>query len=104
MLRRVSISRGDFSGPCFECSDVSVFTEPICETLKSKFAKNYSGDEPRELVAYYDLHPVVAPGRWLGLVKRQIRRGLGASCFRRVWIVDLRSGSVLWVYPSWRGK
>lgn len=98
-FRRVSISRGGFSGPCFDCSDITFISEPVWDTIAAKFAKRYRTGHPIELVAYYELQPMIAPDRWLPVVARRVRGGLRASPFRRLWIVDLRSSKIVFVHP-----
>lgn len=92
---RVHISRGCFSGPSFDCSQVAFISEPVESCLQRKLGARYTTKHPCELVVYYGLQPVIRPERWLPAIQALIRRKLPLTSFRRCWVVDLRSRRVI---------
>lgn len=99
VVRAVDVTRGDFSGPCFDCPRVSFISSPLLARLQEKFARTYRTPHPIELVAYYELHPEIVSAPVFNDVRTHVQQHLGASPFSRCWIVNLLEREVRHVYP-----
>jgi hypothetical protein len=98
------VSRGFSDGPDFCVSDCGSFADVTEQTIRRKFEKQYTTTSPLELLAYYHLHPSNFGTGWaprLSAVERMIQ--LQLSQFRRVWVFNIRTSGVEWVYPPTRG-
>ena len=93
-LRVVRVSRGSFVGPAFQVDATAFLANPIVERLEGKCRKAYSGSAPIELLAYFELQPTVAEV-WRDRVVGCIAENLSESPFRRVWVYDANTKSVL---------
>lgn len=102
VVRKITVSRGDFIGPCFDIEAAGPFAEPSLERIRQKFAKAYSSDFPVELLAYYELQPVLPDALWVPQLHTFINQHLGDSQFRRVWVYDIQSNEIkrVWGRPS----
>ncbi|MEO5820545.1 MAG: hypothetical protein ABIT71_08565 [Vicinamibacteraceae bacterium] len=93
-LRFVRISRGNFVGPAFQVDAATFLGNPIVARLERKFRKVYSGSAPIELLAFFELQPT-AVAMWQAHVARFVAENLADSPFRRVWVYDANTKSVL---------
>ena len=100
VVRKITVSRGDFIGPCFDIEAAGPFAEPSLERIRQKFAKKYHSNFPVELLAYYELQPVLPDTRWIPQLHAFITQHLGASQFRRVWVYDSQSNQIKRVWGS----
>jgi len=82
---------------------VMELTEVFDETqqlLTKKFRKQYGGNAPTELVAYYISQPPSKRPDWLAATEEFIKSNLTpASPFRRVWLFDHFRQAIPLVYP-----
>lgn len=99
-VREIHISRGGFSGPCFDTNRVCALDDPITVRLEDKLSHRYESDSPMELLAYYDLQPVLPDVGPFTRAQAMLHRSLRSSQFRRAWIVDLHGRRVRFVFPS----
>jgi hypothetical protein len=88
------ISRGDFSGPLFDVDAGGAFDDPTLEQISKKFEKKYVSSTPVELLAYYELQPVLPEDFWLPQLRAFMTQHISSSGFRRVWIYDIKSKTI----------
>lgn len=96
-VKDVNVSRGEFIGPCFDVEAVGSFADPTIERIATKFRKNYRTPYPVELLAYYELQPVLPESTWVPRVQEYVRQNLQGSLFRRVWIFDIGTEAVMFL-------
>jgi hypothetical protein len=94
VVSEITVSRGDFSGPFFDVDAGGAFADPALERIGKKFEKKYVSTTPVELLAYYELQPVLSEELWLPQLRAFITRHIGSSGFRRVWVYDIKSKEV----------
>lgn len=94
-VKYVSIGRGAFIGPCFDVAAVGSFADPTIERISTKFKKKYKTSYPVELLAYYELQPVLPESTWMPGVQEYVRQNLHDSLFRRVWIFDINRKAII---------
>jgi hypothetical protein len=97
VVRKITISRGDFIGPCFDVEAVGYFADPTLKRIRQKFTKVYNSSFPVELLAYYELQPVFPEARWVPQLHTFITQHLGDSQFRRVWVYNLQRSEIKYV-------
>jgi hypothetical protein len=98
-VKSINISRGEFTGPCFDVEAAGSFADPTIERLATKLTKNYRTLHPVELLAYYELQPVLPESTWVPRVQEYVRQNLPRSLFRRVWIFDIGTKAVMFMLP-----
>jgi hypothetical protein len=87
VIARVTIVRGNFSGPRFKCISGSSYDPIPGEGLARKFQKVYKSHAPIELLAYFsDQH--APPQEEVHRFTQSIESSIKGSRFRRVWIYD----------------
>ena len=101
-VRSVRTSRGDFPGPEFDVEAVSSIGDPTVDTIRTKWAKQYSSPHPIELLAYYALQPQAPDALWLPTLESFLRDNWGESPFRRVWLFDVGPRTISRVFTSAR--
>lgn len=75
------------------------FSDDLClERIAKKFGKKYPNG--CDLLAYFDLQPIVAEKSWLPGVESFIRENIKQSSFKRVWIYSIPQKKVMFVYPG----
>jgi hypothetical protein len=94
-VKGIDVSRGGFIGPCFDVEAVGSFADPTIERIDTKFQKNYRTLYPVELLAYYELQPVLPESTWVPRVQEYVRQNLQGSLFRRVWIFDVGTETII---------
>jgi len=99
-VKRTTIRRGSFIGPCFDVEAAGSFADPTVEKVQGKFSKTYKTSNAVELLAYYELQPVLKDSFWLPQLRDFVRKNLKNSPFRRVWIFDLPNQTIRYVYPK----
>ncbi len=100
VVTRVTIQRGNFTGPCFDVDSGGSFSDPTLNAIRQKMEeKSYSTSAPIELLGYYELQPVLDDTVWLPEFSAYVRQKLEQSLFRRVWIFDAIGQTVKFVYP-----
>jgi len=99
-VKRITIRRGNFVGPCFDLEAAGPFADPTLEKVQGKFLKTYKTSNAVELVGYYELQPVLKDSFWLPQLRDLVRKNLKNSPFRRVWIFDLPNQTIRYVYPK----
>jgi hypothetical protein len=99
-IKKATIHRGNLVGPIYDDSSTLAFSEPALDAVKGKFSKEYESSAPIELVAFYGIQPVLPKSHWVPAVQRYVKKNLGASAFRRVWVFDCTSKSILLAYPQ----
>jgi hypothetical protein len=99
-IKKATIHRGNLVGPIYDDSSALAFSEPALDAVKGKFSKEYESSAPIELVAFYSIQPVLPKSHWVPAVQRYVKKNLGASPFRRVWVFDCTSKSILLTYPQ----
>lgn len=97
-VRRVSILRGDYAGPCFENPTAGSLRDPAIELIGTKFRKQYRSEYPIELLAYYYRHPQITKASIPPELLAFLEESLPESSFRRVWVFSTVFG-VLAVFP-----
>ncbi len=104
-VRRLHVSRWPhLAGPIFSVATGGPFTHPPIDALAEHLKKAYRSAAPIELLSFYYWHPVV-PERWSHpTLQAFIATELPRSAFRRVWVYDLASDSILFVYPRDGGR
>ena len=105
-VRSIRISRGDFPGPEFDVEAVTAIGDPTVDTIRAKWAKNYSSPHPIELLAYHELQPQAPEVLWLPALESFLRDNWDGSPFRRVWLFDVgpRTISMVFSQPSSMGR
>lgn len=99
-VRSIRISRGDFAGPEFDVEAVAAIGDPTVDTIRTKWAKNYSSPHPIELLAYYELQPQASEALWLPTLESFLRDNWVWSPFRRVWLFDVGPRTISRVFAS----
>jgi len=94
-VRGITISRGDFEGPEFEVEAVAPIGDPTLERVRAKWLKSHATRYPIELLAYYELQPLMPKVLWFPSVDSFVSENWNTSPFRRVWVFDIGSRSVL---------
>lgn len=94
IVRSITVSRGDFTGPCFSIANYIRVGDPTPRALNQKFTKSYQSRVPVELVAYIDRNLMFPDSVWRPLTENFFKRALTFGAFRKVWIVDLVNGKV----------
>jgi XRE family transcriptional regulator of biofilm formation len=102
-VRRLHIGRLRYAtGPLVNTSGATAFADPPILPVAEHLRTAYESDAPMELLVYYAAQPVI-PVTWSHPALRAfITTELEGSPFRRVWVYDLASDSILWVHPSKR--
>jgi len=98
IVRRITIMRGKFTGPCFSIRAGGSFSDPMIDIVEQKFGKEYPTANPVELMAYYELQPPPFDWVWQQL-DDFTKRNLATSPFRRVWVYNHATKRVKYVYP-----
>lgn len=93
-LGSLTISRGRFQGPEFDVEAVSSIREPTVERIRAKWGKRYITPRPVELLAFYELQPMVPEGLWKSRLDSFVEGHWTAGPFRRMWLFDIGSGSI----------
>jgi transcriptional regulator with XRE-family HTH domain len=105
VVRRLLVSRRPhLSGPIFGVREGGPFANPPIQSVEAHFRTRYTADVPIELLVYYAVQPVIAQTWAHPELLAFITTELAGSPFRRVWIYDLASDSVLFVYPERSGR
>lgn len=94
ILKSVSISRGGFNGPNFSVENIGGLGDSVVPKIKDKLAKTYESNCPIELLGYLDIAGMFPPQLWKGPANAFFAGLSDLGPFRRIWIVDLRNGSV----------
>ncbi len=100
LVIRITVRRGQFVGPCFDVEAGGFFADPTIYRITQKFKKKYSSSAPIELLAYYELQPVLPESIWLPKLQTFTTQHLRSSGFRRVWVYDIKRNAVKFVYPE----
>lgn len=87
LIARVTVVRGNFSGPRFKCISSSAYDPIPQEGLARKFQKVYKSNAPVELLAYFS-EQHAPPQEEVHRFTRSIESSIKGSSFRRVWIYD----------------
>jgi hypothetical protein len=94
VVSEITVSRGDFPGPFFDVDAGGAFADPTLERVSKKFEKKYVSSTPVELLAYYELQPVLSEDLWLPQLRAFITQHIGSSGYRRAWIYDIKSKTI----------
>lgn len=101
VVRGVKILRGDSALPQFEVSGSGECGDDTVARIVTKLARSYGGLCPKELLAYHGgMQGVHPPDGWKADLNDMLARRLPASPFRRVWVFDQASRSIMYVYPQ----
>ena len=103
-IESVTVTFGSFRGPLFDDTKAVAFKDPSRERILCKLRSRYQTQLPVELVAYYDLQPVLPQSHWLPRLAANLKEELPASQFRRVWVFDKNSRGILFVWPDLRSE
>lgn len=95
VLKRMSVSRGDFVGPCFDVCNVGSFADATVPLIDKKFKKQYESSFPIDFLAYYELQPVLPQDQWVNKVNSFITKNMKGSKFNRIWIYDIFENKIL---------
>jgi len=98
VVGKITVSRGDFIGPCFDIEAAGLFADPTLKRIRQKFSMAYNSSFPVELLAYFELQPVFPDARWVPQLHTFITQHLGDSQFRRVWVYDIQSNKIKHVW------
>lgn len=91
-------------GPMFDDTKAVNFRDPSKDNIVGKLRRCYQSQLPVELLAYYDLHPVLPESHWLPRLAADLKQELPPSQFRRVWVFDKNSRRILLVWPDLRSE
>lgn len=94
-LKLVRVVRGNFVGPIFDPEAFGWLADKTKETILQKLSKTYVCDYPIELLAYIDNSPTLPEGVWRSNAEDAIQSQFAKSQFRRVWIYDCGSKTIL---------
>ena len=100
VVKKVTVRRGNFSGPCFNIEAGGSFADPTINLLRQKFEKQYKSPFPIELLAYYELQPALPESFWLPEIQAFMIEQLKSSQFGRVWVHDIGTRTVRFNYPN----
>lgn len=93
-VRSITISRGEFHGPQFDVEAVSSIGDPTVERIRSKWQKSYATSRPIELLAFYELQPLIPGEIWKSRLDSFVRMAWSSGPIRRVWLFDVGSKSI----------
>jgi hypothetical protein len=62
---RITLCRGQFTGPCFDVEAAGLFAEPPLNSIRERFAEPYHRIFPMELLAYHELQPILTYTGWV---------------------------------------
>jgi hypothetical protein len=62
---RITLCRGQFTGPCFDVEAAGPFAEPPLNSIRERFAEPYHRIFPMELLAYHELQPILTYAGWV---------------------------------------
>jgi len=82
VVRCISISQEEFTGPIFNVEAVTSFADPCKERITGKFKKEYEIESRTELLAYYELQPEIPENHWLPSVSDFVENNIGSSVFQ----------------------
>jgi hypothetical protein len=99
VLKGIHIVRGGFQGPLFDINSAGFLADPSIEVIGKKFGKSYETANPIELLAYFELQPVLPENIWLPVLTQFVAERISTSPFRRVWVVDLSKRVVHLGFP-----
>jgi hypothetical protein len=97
VVRKTTIRRGCFTGPCFDVDAAGIFAAPCHKSVRKKFAKSYNSVFPMELLLYHERQPVLPDAVWASKPHDSLALRVEGSQFRRVWIFDVQSNAVTFV-------
>ena len=93
-LNGVSISRGRFVGPILDPESVGWVGDPSVPVVAQKFSKVYRTPHPVHLLAYIDANPMFPDEVWQSDLEEYLRDQARPWPFKRVWIFELRTGTI----------
>jgi hypothetical protein len=99
VLSHLELLPSDGGAAELHASVATLWLDPTRELLGRKLGKHYKTAVPVELVAYFISAPPDGAAEWLAEVQRFVAPRLAGSPFRRVWIFDQWSRSILLVEP-----
>lgn len=99
-IKRINITRG-MNGPLFDPRGPALYVrETTVSQIEKKFSKQYACDCPIELVVHSATKALPPEPLWCGEVHEFVRRKIGRSPFRRVWVFDYVQSAIQYVYPD----
>jgi hypothetical protein len=99
ILASVDVTHGQFNGPIFSVENIGGVGDPITDAIQGKLAKAYAWNTPIDLVAYLDVGAMNPPQIWRGPLHKLTGDLIDLGPFQRIWVVDLRRGSIEYVTP-----
>ncbi len=99
-VEKIEITREGFDKPYFNVVEGMIWVDdPTPDMIKKKFEKKYVSPYPMELLLFYELQPDLYPLERPEVIG-YIKNNLSKSSFRRVWIFDLKTDKVKFVYQE----
>ncbi len=100
VLKRVNIRRLDLRAPLFSVAGAGTYRDMTVTAIARKLSGSYAGASPKELLAYYGIQGLHPPELWQAELDVLLKHELPASPFRRVWVFDCGSKSIVYVRPQ----
>ena len=100
LIKKIHIARGSFNGPSFDSNNGGSFSDPTLERIVDKFRKNYQLQGNLDLLAYYDIQPLLRESIWLPKVKKHVEENMQQSQFSGVWIYSVHENRIIYSYPQ----
>lgn len=85
----ISVSRGGFRGPLFNCQVIGWVGDPCVGTIQNKLNKSYTTAHPIELIAYINGNPMFPDNVWKPTLDKFMNQLPSLSPFRKLWVLDL---------------
>ena len=98
-VKRITINRFPFNGPILYYDDGGSISDPALKSIARKFMKHYSSQGNLDLLAYYDIQPVLPIQLWLPDVDKFVRDKISNRQFNRVWIYSVQEYNVIYAFP-----
>ena len=104
IVRRCSIRRGAFLGPCFDVVSAGSFSNPVISAVCAKMKKTYDTENPVHLLAFYLHMPVFPSSAWVSAAIQEVHTAIAKSRFERLWVYDAGKERIVHVYPPLRSE
>jgi len=104
LVRRCTIRRGAFRGPCFDVESAGSFSNPLVSALDAKMTKEYETADPVNLLAFYLHMPLFPSEAWISAAIHEAETAITTSRFERLWVYDAAKERIAHVYPPFSSE
>lgn len=104
LVRRCTIRRGGFRGPCFNVESAGSFSDPLVSAVHSKINKVYQTEDVVDLLAFYLHMPLFPSAAWASAALQEAETAIAESRFDGLWVYDAAKERIACVYPPFSSE